>query len=234
MNEPKASLNGNQIHIQAIGKSWLLTQQGKLEDLWDAMGEDGLDRIPYWIELWPASLTLAEWLFGQRNKISEQICIDLGCGMGFTALAGSYCGAKVVAVDYEWQALASGVKNARLNKVAQPLWAVMDWSAPAIKQNSVKYLWAADISYETRFQAPIFNFARHVLQDEGYFWLAEPGRAIFYKFLDYARENGWNYSPVFQQSVPPLRDEHTKIKVTVWQFSKIRSSKKIFFERNIY
>lgn len=131
------------ISLQALGQSWTICRPASLEDLWEQMTtspgpadfaeevayqkgnqhnlarsltqafeED--DRIPYWTEVWPAGIALAEWLGEQRKHIENQICLDLGCGLGFTALTGAWLGAKVLAMDYEHQALYYAALNGRI------------------------------------------------------------------------------------------------------------------------
>ena len=88
--------------------------------LTQAFEED--DRIPYWTEIWPAGIALAEWLGEQRKQIENRFCLDLGCGLGFTALVGAWLGAKVLAMDYEHQALYYAALNTRMqakNKIVE-------------------------------------------------------------------------------------------------------------------
>lgn len=74
------------------------------------------ERLPYWAELWPSSLALAKWLFMNTKKIKRKNCLDLGCGLGFTAICGAWRGASVTAVDYEERAILLAKENAFANQ----------------------------------------------------------------------------------------------------------------------
>ena len=90
--------NGAWITVHCAGRGWRLERAADLEALWDAMTEDAAafedERIPYWAELWPSSLVLAEWLALRRADIAGRRCLDLGCGLGLTALVGQWLGAR--------------------------------------------------------------------------------------------------------------------------------------------
>lgn len=73
------------------------------------------ERLPYWAELWPSSLALAKWLYKNTHKINNRNCLDLGCGLGFTAICGAWRGANVLAVDYEERAIRLAKENACAN-----------------------------------------------------------------------------------------------------------------------
>lgn len=217
---PSATCNAHEISVNVGGRNWILLKPGELESLWDRLGEDGLDRIPYWVELWPASLGLAEWLVFKKREIVSETCLDLGCGMGLTAIVGQWLGANVLGCDYEMEALKFACVNSGLNNVPSPLWLLMDWSNPAILKKSLKFAWAADIAYEKRFWLPILALLDHCLAEDGRFWLAEPGRVIFVSFLEYARERGWQVEAMHRQKVLDLRNRKMEIIVTIWQFMK--------------
>ena len=155
------------ISVRAAGRIWRLTRAADLEQLWDAMTaapEDFEDeRLPYWTELWPSSVALAGWLAQQQQTIVGQACLDIGCGLGLTAMVGQWLGAKMTAMDYEEDALRFAARNADLNDVPQPLWTVMDWRRPAVRAQSMHRVWGGDIMYEKRFVAPVLHFLDHTL-----------------------------------------------------------------------
>ncbi|MDD4649751.1 MAG: hypothetical protein PHO79_07035, partial [Desulfoplanes sp.] len=82
--------------VDIAGQTWTLERVADLETLWDAMDDDeGDEHIPYWVELWPASLTLATWIIEHKKKLQGKTCLDLGCGMGLTAIIAASIGARV-------------------------------------------------------------------------------------------------------------------------------------------
>ena len=149
------------ITVHAAGREWTLERAADLETLWNAMSEEGDafddERLPYWTELWPSSLVLADWLYSNKERIQGKHCLDIGCGLGLCSLVGTWLGAHVVAMDYEAEALYFARKNAFIKNVPMPLWTVMDWRYPAVVAQSIDHVWG-DIMYEKRFVEPVLDF----------------------------------------------------------------------------
>ena len=165
--------------VNACGRDWTLERAADMEALWESMTEFTEDeRLPYWTELWPSSLVLADWLYQRRESLRGQPCLDLGCGIGLTALVAQWLGANVIGMDYEPEALRFARRNAEHNAVPQPLWTVMDWRKPAVKRRSLRFIWGGDIMYEQRFAAPVLDFLEYALAEGGAAWVAEPSRAV--------------------------------------------------------
>lgn len=213
-------IRNSQIRIQALGRQWLLDYSQNLEALWEAMDAADFEdeRIPYWAELWPASLGLAQWL--GKVPIAGQICLDLGCGLGFTAMIGQYLGARVLAFDYSLEALKAAKLNCRLNGSPEPQFLAMDWRRPALAPHSIAYAFAGDILYEQRAFAPVLDLLDHSLQTAGKAWLAEPGRGIFRNFQVLAQERGWLLQKVFSLAVPSIPSRHQMLTTSIWEATK--------------
>lgn len=221
---PCVRIYGAHICIEASGRLWRLDHSLDLEDLWAAMSERELadERIPYWAELWPSSLALAELLELRQNEIREGYCLDLGCGLGFTALVGHALGANVFGCDYSGAALAAARRNASLNGMdaSGPCWLAVDWRAPAFRPGVIRRIWAADILYEKRSFAPVLAFLDMVLASGGVAWVGEPGRAIFAGFAQMAEEGGWALQPVLKRETDPLHPGELPARVTIWQMER--------------
>ncbi len=211
----------NILHLEMCGRIWHLERAADLEALWEEMvlfDED--ERLPYWTEVWPASLVLAEWLWSQRKHIVGQRCLDLGCGIGATALVGQWLGAHVLAMDYEPQALIFAQKNAHRNQVANPDWLAMDWRKPALKARSVSFMWGGDVMYESRFAAAIFHFLDHVLTQDGVFWLAEPNRSVYEAFRALLHERRWRCRRVLETQTAAVIPQEKAVPVSIWEITR--------------
>lgn len=179
---------------EACGRTWIIERTADLETLWERIGEDEFgddERLPYWAELWPSSLALAQWLGERRESLRGRVCVDMGCGLGLTALVGSWLGARVAAFDYEFEPLAFAARSARANQVPDPLWLQMDWRAPALRPGCAQFVWGGDVVYERRFIEPVGRFLDLVLAPEGAAWIAEPGRNLGPPFVDWLRGAGF-------------------------------------------
>jgi predicted nicotinamide N-methyase len=219
----------NRITAQAAGRSWRLERPADLETLWqniasaESVPENQDERLPYWVELWPASIALADWLFLNRERIAGKKCLDLGCGLGLTALVAASLQAEVVAVDYEEEALRYARRNARLNArrsgEREPLWAVMDWRAPAVRSGSLDFIWGGDIMYERRFIAPVLAFLEHALAAGGLVWIAEPDRNVYAHFRDALFKRGWKSVKAHSARVERAQGQEAPVEVSLWELS---------------
>jgi predicted nicotinamide N-methyase len=211
------------IELSACGRVWKLARRADIETLWAQMGEDALDedeRLPYWTELWPASVALCSWLCQQQDAIRGRICVDIGCGLGLTALVAQWLGARVLAMDYEPEALRYARANAAHNEVASPLWTVMDWRRPALAPRCVRYLWGGDIMYEARFALPVLDFMEHVLASGACAWVAEPCRSVYDAFRNTLHSRGWAGRCVYEQAVEALYAQSVPVPVRVWELTR--------------
>jgi predicted nicotinamide N-methyase len=160
----------SRLQARAAGRDWTLLRPADLDSLWEGMTQDEFawdERIPYWVELWPASLALADWLLKQRGAINGRLCLDLGCGLGLSALTASSLGARVLAMDYVKDALAFARMNAAANGTPQPWWIAADWRAPVFKAQSFAFIWGGDVMYERRFAGPVLDCLEYALAPGG-------------------------------------------------------------------
>lgn len=218
------------LQVRAAGRDWTLLRAANLDELWEAMTDAGTDfddeRIPYWTELWPSSVVLADWLALRRNDIAGRRCLDLGCGLGLTALAARWLGATVVAVDYEAAALGFARRNARRNQVAQPGWTLMDWRRPGLRSGAFARIWGGDVVYERRFIAPLLRLLGHALAPGGAVWIAEPGRGVYDDFLRALHPSGWQARRVHASRTSALpgiacaSDPLNGPEVSIWELQR--------------
>ena len=209
------------LKVKACGREWELERAADMEALWEAMTDFSEDeRLPYWTELWPSSLVLAEWLYEQRERVCGKPCLDLGCGIGLTALVGQWLGARVIGMDYEPDALHFARLNADRNGVSQPLWTVMDWRKPAVRRKSLSFVWGGDIMYEQRFAAPVLDFLEYALAEDGVAWVAEPSRTVYDTFRTMLINRRWVGRRVWEKSIDALYPQERPVPVKIWEIHK--------------
>jgi ETFB lysine methyltransferase len=205
--------------VEELGRAWFLERTGDLETIWENMsreefGED--ERMPYWAELWPASLMLCRWLGRNRETVAGRRCLDVGCGLGLTGIVGSWLGAKVVGMDHQWPAVYFSRENAALNGVEQPLWVRMDWGLPGFKPASFDFMWGGDIVYETRFYHPLTRLFKEYLAPGGRIWLAEPRRSVSRPVWERLAQDGFAVRKLFTEPVPV---EGYEVTVNLWELT---------------
>jgi predicted nicotinamide N-methyase len=205
--------------VTACGRDWLIEREADLDTLWAGIGEDefgGDERVPYWAEIWPASLLLAEWLARRGGDIRGKNCLDLGCGLGLTAIVAASLGARVAGLDYEPAALAFARDNARLNNVREPLWTLMDWRAPGFAPGAFDFMWGGDILYERRFYQPLRDLFLTGLAPGGRVWLAEPKRSVSAPVWEELKAEGFGVARLTSEPVPV---EGYAVTVNLWELT---------------
>ena len=170
------------LNLKLAGHRLKLKRLADLETLWSGLQEKCTDmdqeRIPYWAEVWPSSVLLAEHLDSNRELIRERLCLEVGCGLGATSILASRLGARVMAVDMEPHALVFARQNAKANNTPDVFWAGMDWKRNALKKHIFEFIWAADVLYETGLALPLADFLRDCLAPRGRIWIADQERNV--------------------------------------------------------
>lgn len=185
---------GSRVEVEVEGRVWLLDRAADMEALWDQMDDSDLgddERLPYWAEVWPASVLLGRHILRNGDRLKGRPCLDLGCGLGLTGMIASSVRADVVAFDYEWPAVRFARHNCDLNSVAQPLWMLMDWRQPAVQEGTFDFIWGGDVLYEKRFFEPLIALFRHALAPGGKIWIGEPVRTVSRPVWDALRNEGF-------------------------------------------
>jgi len=193
-----------------------------MERLWDGMLDFATDdeRLPYWAALWPSSMVLASWLQTQAAQIRDRTCLDIGCGIGFTALVGQWLGARAIGMDYEPRALDFAKRNAARNGIGQPRWIVMDWRRPALAPGSIDVAWGGDIMYERRFADPLADFLHCVLKPGGVAFVAEPSRTVYEAFVSAAAERGLGMRCAHREETAAVAPPECPVPVRVWRLER--------------
>lgn len=207
--------------FQSCGRIWHI-RRADMDKLWAAMDQrDGEEaRLPYWNEIWPSSLALAGWLAEMQDDLQGKACLDMGCGLGFTALLGRWFGADVTAMDYEPEALKYAEINAVLNGIEGVRFEVMDWRKPTLPPACFDRIWAGDIMYEKEFADPIAAFLALMLKDGGRAWIAEPGRDIFHHLIDTLPAHRLRHKRICNLPISPLTEQDVPVPVTIWEIAK--------------
>ena len=104
--------------------------------------------LPYWAELWPAAIALAEAL----PDVAGLRVVELGCGLGVPALVAAARGAQVTATDWSTEAIELLRVNAEQNGLRLSA-EVRDWRDPWSERFDLAL--AADVLYEQRNVAPV-------------------------------------------------------------------------------
>jgi len=144
--------------------------------------------LPYWAQLWPASLVLAMALAESPPGPGRRV-IELGCGLGLPSVVAARGGASVLATDGHSDAVAFAAHNFELNGLeGSAVIADMGDDADAlVERGPFDLVLAADILYTVPNGDAMINLIPRLLEPNGELWLGDPDRAGGRRFLAAAR-----------------------------------------------
>ncbi len=150
-----------------------------LDQLQEATG-NAQEADPYWTELWPASLPMAELVY-EAIWPSNTRAIELGCGIGVVGIAGLLAGIDVTFTDRVELAVATAVENARRNGFAGVKAFALDWADPPPAKYT--HVLASDVLYDRELHLPLLHAVMALLGEGGECWIGDPGRSAAHSFL---------------------------------------------------
>jgi predicted nicotinamide N-methyase len=165
------------------------------------------ERLPYWAEIWPSSLALAEYVLEAPEITAASNVLELGCGPGLAGLA-AHRARRVMVSDYELPALELAKLNWLENVGRLPEAEFMDWREPRMEL-AADVLLAADVAYEARFFEPLIHTFKTLLNPGGTILLSEPGRTVAVAFFEQ-----------MQQSEFEVEQVAVKNGVDIWRFRR--------------
>lgn len=170
------------------------------ESLIDETRFDEDEFLPYWAELWPSGIALAEYV--ASLDVRSVRVLELGCGLALPSLAAALGGADVLATDWASEAVDLAAENAAANGIRLES-AVLAWDgeSPHVLA-SYDLVLAADVLYEERNAAPLLCLLDGVLSHAGTALVADPGRRHAAAFFAAARARGWAIEQIAVERLP--------------------------------
>jgi predicted nicotinamide N-methyase len=164
--------------------------------LLDRSAADPEQNLPYWSEIWPSGIALADAIARQPDVLRGKPTLELGSGLGVTAVAALQAGALLTVADYAPESLLLGRLNGLRNAGREPAALRINWRQPDqtlfdLAGGGLPVVLAADVLYESRDVEPLLALVARLVAPNGLLWLAEPGRPVAKRFLAAAHESGW-------------------------------------------
>lgn len=189
-------LQVDQVAIPGAALSYEISRPADFDALLDSAADDPQQNLPYWAELWPSGVALAAELLVATDSLVGVRALELGCGLGVTAIAALQRGVSLIATDYSPESLALCALNTARNAGLTPVARQMNWREPdaaflQIVGEGFPLILAADVLYESRDVEPLRRLSERIVAPGGALWLAEPGRAPAQRFVDEMTSSGW-------------------------------------------
>ncbi len=154
--------------------------------------------VPYWATPWASGIAVAEAVVAEPHAFLGRRVLELGCGLGITAMALAGAGAELFVADCWPETLAycrfNALRYAGDRATVSPRLA--DWRTQAGRERLMRsgpfdVVVAADVLYEAEDVDPLRELLPRLLRPEGSAWVAEPGRTTSRRFVDATDDAGW-------------------------------------------
>lgn len=146
------------------------------------------ERLPYWADLWPSSLTLAATLLTQHGN--GRRLLEMGCGLGLATVAAMDAGFSVLATDYYEDAIHMTRANAWRNLGREPDVRLVNWRYWPEDLGLFDVIIAADVLYETEYALLVAECIATALAPDGTAIIVDPGRTALPTFKTHLMEVG--------------------------------------------
>lgn len=195
--ESGGAIAREEVTLPWTGAAFVISRPAEIDSLLDRVAGDPEQNLPYWAEIWPSGIALADLLTQQPKLVSGRRVLEVGCGLGVTALAASRAGAHLTVSDYSPDALELCRTNLRHNDCRDVETVAINWRAPEavtalLSDGPFPAVLAADVLYESRDVEPLLEFFSRVVSPAGLLIIAEPGRAVARRFMTQALESEWH------------------------------------------
>ena len=154
------------------------------------------ERLPYWADVWPSALCLAERVEAEAGR--GRRFLELGCGIGYLCAVAAVQGFEVLGTDYYSEALEFTWLNARRNGLAGPATKLVDWRDFPGDLGRFDLLAAADVLYEKAYPALIAAAFARTLAPAGLGLVADPGRRGAGPFVEECTARGLAIHKILQ------------------------------------
>ena len=177
--------------IDVCGRRLSLLRPRDPEALLDEEAFEHEEFLPYWAELWPASVALACAVSALRVRGLR--VIELGCGLALPSIVAALGGAEVQATDWSPDAIRAAALNAERNgaRVATEL---VSWADPEPLLAGAPWdvVLGSDLLYERRNVEELLELLPRLVEGgRGEVLLADPGRPLEPEFLERAAAGVW-------------------------------------------
>lgn len=145
------------------------------------------ERLPYWADIWPSGLILADHVARRQGRGKR--LMELGCGVGLVSVTAARAGYGVLATDYYDDALLFTIANARANGCALET-RLVDWRTLPTDLGRFDVVVGSDVLYERPYASLVAETLDRTLTAGGVAYIADPGRIATPSFLSAAGSRG--------------------------------------------
>lgn len=178
-------------------------------------GQGGVDDLPFWTKVWPASLALA-MLSATLPLDPGRPFLELGAGLALPGLVAAARGQRVVLSDLDPDALEFARAAVELNGLEDRVEVIsLDWTAPPAELGQFGTILGAEILYQPALYPRLVELLDGLLAPGGRAYLSHQERPFLISFFQMARERF-----VIRRGERTLRGEDGPTKVFLYVLGK--------------
>ena len=173
------------------------------------------ERLPYWADVWPSSIILAEKLLELDG--SGRTALELGCGVGLSTLAATSAGFDVLSTDYYEDALDVTRANVFRNLGTLARTRLVDWRHFPEDLGTFDLVFASDVLYEKEYAELLPILLRRLLVPGGIALIADPGRVAAPIFVEGCASTGLD---ILEKETRPFEAGEIKQKIDIYEVAR--------------
>lgn len=173
------------------------------------------ERLPYWADVWPSSIVLAEKLLTLDG--GGKTALELGCGVGLSTLAARSSGFDVLSTDYYEDALDVTRANVFRNLGTLARTRLVDWRHLPQDLGSFDLVFASDVLYENEYAALLPLILDNLIGPGGMALIADPGRVAAPVFVEGCARVGL---VIERKETRPFEAGEIRQKIDIYQIRK--------------
>ncbi|HKD36478.1 MAG TPA: methyltransferase domain-containing protein [Pirellulales bacterium] len=160
--------------VEIAGRTLTIDRPRSADDLISDEDFDRDERLPYWADVWPSSIALAERLVGEAG--AGRRLLELGAGIGLVSAIAAWRGFEVTATDYYAEALEFTRHNTFRNGERLPVTRLVDWRDFPHDLGRFDIVVASDVLYERPYADLVGAAFAATLEHDGFGILTDPQR----------------------------------------------------------
>lgn len=170
------------------------------------------ERIPYWAEVWPSAIAMAEFIVQRPELFLGKSVLEIGCGLGLPGIVAGETASSVVLTDYLPEAIRLAEHNWQLNHTSKATTSLLDWRT-ADASYAAQVVLASDVAYERRMFDPLLAAFQQLTLPGGTIIVSEPDRHFARDFFKALPEAQWHVETHPKKVTRKLITSHVNIHV---------------------
>lgn len=202
------------LELELAGRVIRLYKVSDIDLLLDRISDS--EEIPFWAELWPASLGMAQYMLNNGDLFRSRTMLELGAGVGLAGIAAKLVGAETVQSDFMAPALEFCALNCLENQVSPAGLLQADWRCFPKDAGRFDWIIGSDILYEKTLHLHLEEVLQEHLKPSGTVVLADPGRDYARLFQELCVCKGWH----IRRETVPVWWEDKAYPIDIYQLMK--------------